>query len=313
MIGKIQKVKLREVWKNEARDFTTWLEENIDVLNESLNLSIVSAEREQRAGDFNVDLLCEDENGNTIVIENQLERSNHDHLGKLITYLTAFDAKIAIWIVSEPRPEHVKAISWLNESSSASFYLVKVEAIRIENSDPAPLLTLITGPSIEARETGKLKKEYAESHNLRFEFWTGLLDKAKGKTKLHSGVSPKGRPYIETGVGLPSGLGLNYSVRQHNARVELYIDRGPNMEEENKSIFRKLHAQREAIENSFGNELDWEIMEGRRACRISKVIPIAGWQDGDKWSEAHESLIENMIALEKALRPHFKLIINLFL
>jgi len=310
MIGKIQKVKLREVWKNEARDFTTWLEENIDVLNESLNLSIVSAEREQRAGDFNVDLLCEDENGNTIVIENQLERSNHDHLGKLITYLTAFDAKIAIWIVSEPRPEHVKAISWLNESSSASFYLVKVEAIRIENSDPAPLLTLITGPSIEARETGKLKKEYAESHNLRFEFWTGLLDKSKGKTKLHSGISAGIYNWVGSGVGLPTGLTLIYSARQHDAQIELYIDRGPNMEEENKSIFQKLHAQRETIENSFGSKLNWEFLEGKRACRLSKVIPTAGYRDEDKWSEAHEIMIENMIAFEKALRPHFKLIIQ---
>ena len=116
MIGKIERVKLREVWKHEAYDFTRWLEENIDVLNDVLDISIVNVEREKKAGTFSVDLVGEDDSGNVVVIENQLEKSDHDHLGKLITYLVAMDAKVAIWIVSNPRPEHINAISWLNES-----------------------------------------------------------------------------------------------------------------------------------------------------------------------------------------------------
>jgi RecB family endonuclease NucS len=110
-VGKIQSVRLREVWKHEALDFTTWLRENIDVLNEALNLSLSNAEREQVAGDFSVDLVAENESGDPVVLENQLEKSNHDHLGKLLTYLVAIGAKTAIWIVSEPRPEHVSTIS----------------------------------------------------------------------------------------------------------------------------------------------------------------------------------------------------------
>ncbi len=102
----------------------------------------------------------EDEAGNAIVIENQLERSDHDHLGKLITYLAAFEAKSAVWIVSDPRPEHMGAITWLNASGSgASFFLVKVEAIRIADSPAAPLLTLITGPSAETRQVVAQKQE----------------------------------------------------------------------------------------------------------------------------------------------------------
>jgi RecB family endonuclease NucS len=110
-VGKIQRVRLREVWKHEALDFTTWLREDIDVLNEALNLSLSNAEREQVAGDFSVDLVAENESGDPVVLENQLEKSNHDHLGKLLTYLVAIGAKTAIWIVSEPRPEHVSTIS----------------------------------------------------------------------------------------------------------------------------------------------------------------------------------------------------------
>ncbi len=121
MIEKIQRVSLRNVWKHESLDFTTWLEENIDVLNDALDLSLSNVLREQDAGDFSVDLVAEDNAGNVVVIENQLDRSNHDHLGKLITYLAALEAKVAIWIVSDPRTEHTKAIAWLNESYAAAF------------------------------------------------------------------------------------------------------------------------------------------------------------------------------------------------
>ena len=126
MIGKIKRVGLREVWKHEALDFTTWLEENIDVVSDIIDIELSNAEREASAGKFSVDLVAEDSSGNLVIIENQLEKSNHDHLGKVITYLTVLEAKIAIWIVSDPRPEHIRAISWLNESSSASFYLLKI-------------------------------------------------------------------------------------------------------------------------------------------------------------------------------------------
>ncbi|MCO5328249.1 MAG: hypothetical protein M9964_14540, partial [Solirubrobacterales bacterium] len=188
-IDKIRRVQLREVWPHEALDFTTWLEHNPDALSDVLGLELVSVEREQRAGSFSVDLVAEVHTGAKVVIENQLERSDHDHLGKLITYLVALEAQVAIWIVSEPRPEHVGAITWLNESPGASFYLVKLEAIRIGDSPAAPLLTLITGPSDETRELGEQKKEFAERHGIRRAFWESLLERARQRTSLHSAVS----------------------------------------------------------------------------------------------------------------------------
>src|SRR5688572_21100363 len=127
-VGKIQRVELRQVWPHEALDFTTWLEENTDTLSDVLGVSIENVEREKAAGAFSVDLVGEDDHGSTVIIENQLERSDHDHLGKLVTYLAALEARIAIWIVKDPRPEHVGAVTWLNESTGANFYLVKVEA-----------------------------------------------------------------------------------------------------------------------------------------------------------------------------------------
>ena len=141
---------LRKVWPNEARDFTTWLERNIDVLNDAIDLSLSNVRREQAVGDFSVDLVAEDEVGNLVIIENQLAQSDHKHLGQVITYLTVQEAKAAIWIVKEARPEHIKAISWLNESSSASFYLIKI-------GDSEPLLTVIVDPSMDRQKVAPKK------------------------------------------------------------------------------------------------------------------------------------------------------------
>lgn len=304
MIGKIDRVPLRDVWKHEAIDFTRWLEENIEVLNDILDLNLTTAEREKDAGDFSVDLVAEDDKGNTVVIENQLEKSNHDHLGKLITYLTAVGARTAIWIVSDPRPEHINAISWLNEGSAASFYLLKVEAIRIGDSAPAPLLTLIVGPSKEGREVGETKKELAERYEIRHQFFTGLLDYAKTKTKLHAGVSPSEYNWLATGAGV-RGLSYNYSLTKHASTVELYIDRGKDAEKENKTIFDQLFAAKDEIERAFGEPLEWQRLEDRRACRIRKKLTIGGWRDEpSKWPAVYEAMVDAMIRLEKALKPH---------
>jgi len=257
MIGKIQRVPLREVWKHEALDFTKWLQENIDVLNDVLDMSLSNAEREHSAGDFNVDLVAEDEAGNPVIIENQLEKSNHDHLGKLLTYLVAIGAKTAIWIVADPRPEHVSAINWLNESSAAAFYLLKIEGIKIGDSPPAPLVTLIVGPSEESREVGETKKDLAERYPLRQRFWTELLARAKARTKLHATISPGQYHWIGSGAG-KRGLSFNYSITQHEGKVELYIDRGKDGEDENKAIFDTLAKSKDSIEAAFDGPLEWQ-------------------------------------------------------
>jgi hypothetical protein len=178
------------------------LVENLDMLNELLEVPLVSAEPEQAAGAFSVDILAEDEDGKSVVIENQLERSNHDHLGKVITYLAFYGAASAVWIVSDPRPEHVAAVSWLNESTTASFYLLKVEAVRIGTSAPAPLLTKIVGPSAATREIASTKKARGERAEIRRRFWVGLLDYARTQTKLHAGRSGTDGPYLGSGSGL---------------------------------------------------------------------------------------------------------------
>ena len=190
-----------------------------------------------------VDLVAEDESGNPVIIENQLERSNHDHLGKLITYLTQIGAKAAIWIVADPRPEHISAISWLNESSSASFYLLKLEAVRIEDSPPAPLLTLIVGSSEESQAVGETKREFTERHSLRRRFWTQLLERAKEERHYMPTIRPARGQTIWTAV--KSGLFFRYVIQQHTSDIELYIDRGRDADNANNEIFDTLEKAKE--------------------------------------------------------------------
>jgi len=305
-IGKLERVALREVWKHEAMDFTQWLQENIDVLNDALDLNLVNVDREQETGDFSIDLVAEDDSGGTVIIENQLEKSNHDHLGKIITYLTGMSARAAVWIVSDPRPEHVAAIAWLNESSSADFYMVKVEAVRIGDSPAAALFTLIVGPSEETKEVGQTKKEIAERYGIRKRWWTQLVERSAKVSKLHAHITPGEYSWIGTSAGI-RGLNLNYVVTQDESATELYIDRGKDSKEENKGIFDQLEAHKAEVEKAFGAPLSWERLEGKRACRIRFTQTGGGYRSPEEqWPGLQDGIINAMTRLEQALRPFLK-------
>jgi len=304
-IGRLEKVPLREIWRNEARDFTTWLAENLDFLGEALGLSLSLVEQEAAAGIFTADVLAEDAGGNRVIIENQLERTDHDHLGKLITYLSNLDAKTAIWISSNPRLEHEAAIHWLNQTLPAdvALYLVKLEAYQIGDSPAAPLLTVVAGPSPEAKQIGGQKKEWVQSHVLRLEFWGQLLEQAKKRTSLHARISPSKDNWVGAGAG-KTGLAFNYLIRMSDAQVELYIDQGEA--EANKRIFDRLFASKEQVEEDFGGPLEWQRMDDRRGCRIRHLLTLGGVADRDRWSEIQEAMIDAMVRLEKALKPQVK-------
>ena len=305
-IGKLERVELREVWKHEAMDFTQWLQENIDVLNDALDLNLVNVDRERIAGDFSIDLVAEDDSGGTVIIENQLEKSNHDHLGKIITYLTGMDARAAIWIVSEPRPEHVAAVAWLNESSSADFYMVKVEAVRIGDSPAAALFTLIVGPSVETKEVGQTKKEIAERYGIRKRWWTQLVERSAKVSKLHAHITPGEYSWLGNSAGI-RGLNFNYVVTQDESGAELYIDRGKDAKEENKGIFDQLKAHESEVEKTFGGPLSWERLEGKRASRIRFTQPGGGYRSSEEqWPSLQDGIIGAMTRLEQALRPFLK-------
>ncbi len=306
-IGKFEPVPIREVWKHEERSFSAWLEENLDVLSEAIGVPLSDPKRELLAGDFQCDLVAEDGNGDRVIIENQLEPTNHDHLGKVLTYITNLDAKAAIWISTSPRPEHIRAIQWLNEITpdNIAFYLVRLAAYRISgHEDAAPLFTVIVGPSAPGKSFGKEKKELAERHILRRKFWEQLLERAKQKgVLLHAQRSPTKDSWISAGAGVQAGVSFTYVAwMTDETAVELYIDTGSK--DENKRIFDALFAKKQEIEKSFGSLLSWERLDDRRASRVRYVIQEGGLNDQSKWQNMQDAMISAMDRLSKALNPY---------
>jgi hypothetical protein len=305
-ITKITRLKAKDVWQYEDRDLTPWLCDNIDVIGDIIGVQLTNAIREQSTGSFNVDIKAEDMEGNIVIVENQFGNSDHDHLGKLITYLSSFEAKTAIWIVEYPRTEHVNAINWLNEGSNGcKFFLLKLEAIQIGESAPAPLLTKIVGPSKESLDLGQVKKEDAQRFNLRYTFWEQLLNRAKknGLTSF-SAISPSKDAWIGATAGI---RGMQYVawVNQYSTRIELRIDRGKGSEDENLKILNELKEHSVEIEKTFGGQLQWADLEGYRVCSIRKDFEDGGYKsEPDVINTITEKVVNGMILLEKATKPY---------
>lgn len=182
-LGKLHEVDIRKVWPHEQYDFSKWLaaEENIQELGNVLNLSLTDIETERPVDRYRCDILCRDEiTGKVVLIENQLEQTNHDHLGKILTYASGLDASVVVWVVAAARDEHASAIEWLNKHTddSISFFLIEIHAYKIGDSEPAPQFKIIEQPNDFAKTMKRISrdKEMNESQGCRLEFWTQFND-----------------------------------------------------------------------------------------------------------------------------------------
>lgn len=302
MIGRLKPVELREIWKHEATNFTTWLFNNLDILNEQLGLSLTGIECEKSVGPFSVDIFAEDTSGRHVIIENQLTRTDHDHLGKVLTYMTNLDAKVAIWITSDPRPEHLKAVDYLNENLPADtqFYVVKLQAFKIEDSKPAPLFTIESGPSPERSAGGAVKKELAAKDTLRYDFFSLLLTTCNSKTTLFSNVKPVGyQGWVNAGAG-KSGLMWLLEAGNKFTKVGLFFCSASA--EINKKRYDSLLSHKDEIEQLCGMQLNWEFSESRKQqyIRFSNTLNI--FESQEAWQRVCEDLVDRLIRLESAMR-----------
>ena len=305
-IGKIRKVPLREIWRREDSDFSAWLEENIDYLNDIFEFDISVESREEAVGPFRVDLWGEDNFGQRVIIENQLERTDHDQLGKVITYLTNLGANRAVWIAKEPRKEHIRAIEWLNEITpdDTSFYLVKVEAIRIgDHPVAAPQFTIVQGPSVESKQIGAEKKEFAKRHQIRLDFWKEFIEGMNGTSNLCSNLSPSKDNWLGIALGW-SGVSINCVVSKNYARTEVYINRGDI--DENKRVFDFLADRKNDIEGDFGGSLEWERMDDKITSRIKFEQQDLNLYNREDWAAMIEHMKHGAIKMETAFRKHVK-------
>lgn len=266
-LGKLEKIELREVWRHEALDFTRWLagKENIALLSKEIGIDIEVIETEMSVGRYNVDIYARDtESNKKIVIENQLENTNHDHLGKMLVYAAGLDADIAIWIVKDVNEEHKQAVEWLNDNSfeKINIFLVKVELWQIDNSPIAPKFQVICEPNNWAKVLKQQSKENVSDLELKqMEYWQGFVDYAKSKDKTYISQRPSIYNWYVIRIGSSDyKIKLVHSVNSDMIRCQLEIF--------NDEIYKKLEQYRAEIDNKI-NGLEWEYLEDRKVNRIS--------------------------------------------
>ncbi len=300
-LGKLKKVDLREAWKHEALDFTRWLaqDENLALLSEEIGVDINLIQTEASVGSFNVDILAEDSNGRKIVIENQLEATNHDHLGKIITYASGYNAEIVVWIVKDVRNEHKQAIDWLNEHTdeNINFFAIKLELWQIGDSPYAPKFQIISKPNEWAKIMKAPVSDLTERKLKLLEFWTALNDFLENKNSKVSPHKPSAHHWNNVSIGTSKAhISLTASARENKIAVELYI---PDC----KELYFQLVNKKEEIEKLYGEELYWQELKDKKASRISISRDNFNLYDNKNWEKDFLWLEEKTLAFKKAFCP----------
>jgi len=301
--GRLESLRAREAWAHEAHDFTPWLLENADALGQVLGMDLELTEAEHSVGGFSLDLIGVDLATNeNVIIENQLEKSDHTHLGQLLTYAGGTNPANIIWIADSFRDEHRAALDWLNERTDehTRFFAVQISAVRIGNSAIAPLFTLVVQPNDwekEVRATAAVAQQSPREAAFR-RFWQGFLDRVHA---AHPTWTNSRSAQGQNWMNLPAGVSVaNYAVvfTKEGPRVELYFTSSdPDANVENLA---KVQAHQLALEAAFGHALNWDDMGGRKAARVSYG------REGDitneaAWDEYLDWFVTNIAQLRSAI------------
>lgn len=276
-LGTIQNVTLKALWPGESTHFTPWLAQNLDVLGSKLGMDLELESTEVSAGDFSADIVARDLSTNKlVVIENQYGGTDHRHLGQIITYASVLGAGAVVWIAETIRPEHKSAMDFLNLNlkESLSLYAVEASAIRIDESRPAFVLTLVSMPSEATVVTTEIAQQSSETKERYRTYFQALIDELREKHKFTNARA--GQPQNWYTFASDMSRVYLYSTsfaRGGKVRVEVYIDCGDKTK--NEQLFECLLQQKAQIETAIGGELSWERLETKRACRI------ALYRDGD--------------------------------
>lgn len=305
-LEKLKEIKdLRKAWSHEALDFTPWLaeEENIALLGDAVGLEITVDETESSVGDFNVDILAsETGTERKIIIENQLEETNHDHLGKLITYASGKSADIIIWVVKRAREEHRAAIEWLNNHTddNISFFLVEIKLYQIGESDIAVKFEVVEKPNDWTKE---IKRHTSNSprHQERYDFWVAFNEYAfsnKSFSKAFNRRKPNTDHWMSFSVGSSS---CNISVSQirkyNNFIVEWYIY-------DDKEMYRNCFAHKDSIEAEMGMKLEWNELPNKKASRIIAFKHDVDFNNKDTWVECFDWATDVALKMKKAFSKY---------
>jgi hypothetical protein len=313
-LGRLERVDLRDIWISEATSFTPWLAraENLAVLGEALSIDLELEAQERAVGPFRADLLCKDtDKDRWVLIENQLERTDHTHLGQLLTYASGLEAATIVWIAASFTEEHRSTLDWLNKITDESFrfFGLEVELWKIGNSPAAPKFNVVSKPNEWSQSVAQAARvindaDLSETRIAQREYWAALnpaLDAVGGS------VSGKRKPQAMSwmsysGVGRP-GFSINaaMNIAKRRIRAELYIT-----SDGAKTFFNDLQEQKAEIERGLGYSLEWEELPEGCDCRIASTLNDVDPKDKADWPRQHEWLAKRLNDMHRVFAPRVK-------
>lgn len=293
---------LRSIWPHEALNFTPWVAENVDLLADAVGLDITVDETESSVGDFNVDIYAsETGTDRKIIIENQLEDTDHDHLGKLITYASGKGADVVIWVVKHAREENKAAVEWLNNHTDdkIGFFLCEIKLFQIGDSQIAPAFTVVERPNDWTKEIRKTASANSTQQQ-RLEYWQAFNDYAFSDANF-SRIFNKRKPTTDHWMDFSIGssachIAVSQIQKRKAVDVELYIN-------DDKELFKSLFAHKDEIEKNMEMELEWKELPERKASRIliEKTVDL---DDRATWPEQFDYIMDTCIKMKRAFKRY---------
>ena len=305
--GQLRRREIRTVWQSESSDFTPWLAANLDQLSERIGLDLELVATEVAVGPFRVDVLAQVAGtDDLVVIENQFGPTDHDHLGKLLTYAAGQEAAYAVWIAERFRPEHRSAVEWVNHNSveGVGFFGLRIEALQIDDSPVAVQLTTVVEPDQWAKQVSQASRTVSARRQLYAEFWEPVLEDIKS---TYPGWSNKSVPPGDSWMPLPTGKSNPfYSISftgQKQLRLEVYVD-GPDKTAQ-MHLWEQLVACRDEIDAALPG-LEWDAIPDKRASRISLYAPYddVSVDRKDQWDTYRHWIIATLGPFRDAFQPH---------
>ena len=303
-IGRLIEVDVRELWKHEQYDFSNWLakESNIEYLNEILGLTLIEVDKEINVGPYRCDIVATDEtSGLKVIIENQLESTNHDHLGKIITYASGLDAKVIVWIVREAKEEHRAAIEWLNNytSSEIDFFLIEIHAYKIGDSNPAPKFEVVEKPNdFVKRSKNKDDGELNTSQTERLIFWQLFNDRVELKGKPFNIRKPTTDHWYDIAIGTSAAkIAVDLVNKENCIILELYIH-------SDKDLYDSLYEKKNEIECETGLTFEWNRLDSKKACRIKHFIYGLDFDNHSNYNQLMDEVIDKAIIMRKVIQKY---------
>lgn len=302
-LGKLEEVDVRELWKHKQYDFSEWLakEENIEMLSNKVGLTLTDINKEVFVGSYRCDLVAKDETTEIkVIIENQLETTNHDHLGKIITYASGLDANVVIWIVKEAREEHRSAIEWLNNKTTTdiSFFLIEIRAFRIGDSLPAPQFVVVEKPNdfVKVTNVGVDNGELSKAQSERFNFWNKFNEIVASRNKPFNIRKATTDHWYNVALGTSEAhISITLVNKTNSIGIEVYIN-------DNKELFDKLYSESESIQNELGFYMDWQRLDDKKASRIIYYIGGLDFNNHENYDELINKVIDKVIAIRDAFK-----------